>query len=89
MPLQTFGAIFYYLHTTYRLHFWPKLSTPKSLNIKLEIFLFTFYLPGAQDKVFELLLYIDILIDVQTQMITFTSPPSDPEYTATPKTVQF
>ena len=45
-------------YTTYTQHtdfiFGPNLVSPKSPHNKFQIFSFTLYLPGAQNKVFEL-----------------------------------
>ena len=83
---QAFGTIFVLLTPHIDFIFCPNLVPfLGSLNTKVEIFLFNLYSPESSNKVFELLLYIDIHIGVQMQTITFIHSPPDSEYLLTTK----
>ena len=69
----------WFILLTHNIHtiFGPNLvPCPRYTDNKYQIFSFTLYPPGAQNRSFELWLYTDIQADVQMQMITFRCPPS-------------
>ena len=70
MPPDLLAPLLHYLHTTYRLPFWPKFSPPKVSTQQISDFSIHSLPPGAQNKEFSALaLYIQT--DVQMKMTAF------------------